>query len=122
VDRYGHAVGDEEMKIDISTVASYSVTISIAGDFQTAKESLRLQCLEGLCVTLTPTTFIYTYGAEEGVRVGMVNYPRFPKTPEQIRERALRIAENLMNDLVQRTALIEMPEVTTWLHREEETK
>ena len=103
----------------IDRVPSYSVTISIAGDLHTARESLRRQCIEeGLCITLTPATFIYTHGAEEGMRIGFVNYPRFPKDPSAIRERALKVAQRLMEALCQRTALIETPEETYWIHEE----
>lgn len=97
------------------------VTVYVAGDIQTARESLRRQCLEeGLCVTLTPTSFIYTAGAEEGVAVGFVNYPRFPKTPDQIEARAVKVAERLMNDLCQHSALVVAPTGTTWLTRRPE--
>jgi hypothetical protein len=62
---------------------SYSITIHIAGDHHQADRSLRRQCFaEGLCVTLTPTRFIYTAGAEEGVSVGLVNYPPVPEDIE----------------------------------------
>lgn len=101
-------------------VPSYSITVSIAGDLQTARQSLRRQCVEeGLCVTLTPTTFIYTHGAEDGMRIGFVNYPRFPKTAAAILERANHVARCLMKDLCQRTALIETPEETYWIHQQD---
>lgn len=32
----------------------------------------------GLCVTVKPTKFIYTGGSENGIEVGLINYPRFP--------------------------------------------
>lgn len=34
----------------------------------------------GLCVTVTPTKFIYTKRWEPGCIVGLINYPRFPST------------------------------------------
>ncbi len=94
------------------------MTVYIAGDVQIARESLRRQCFEaGLCVTLTPTEFIYTAGMESGVAVGFVNYPRFPKQPEEIFSRAKRVAERLMDDLYQWSALIVTPTETVWLNR-----
>jgi hypothetical protein len=96
--------------------SSFSVTVYIAGDYHAARASLRRQCFEeGLCVTLTPTMFVYTAGAEEGVSVGFVNYPRFPKTPGEISSRARRVAEQLMLDLHQWSALVVTPEQTVWL-------
>lgn len=42
----------------------------------------------GLCVTVTPTYFIYTNGKEDGCFIGLINYPRFPSTPEEIFNKA----------------------------------
>lgn len=97
-------------------VKPYTVTVFVAGDLHTARESLRRQCVEeGLCVTLTATEFVYTAGLESGVAVGFVNYPRFPKSPEEIYARAKALAVRLRADLCQRTALIDAPDKTEWL-------
>lgn len=103
------------------TEPSYSVTVYVAGDVQSARESLRRQCLEqGLCVTVTPTTFVYTAGAEDGVSVGFVNYPRFPSSPDVIWGRAVDVALRLMTDLCQWSALVVGPDQTKWLTRRPE--
>lgn len=106
------------------TEPSFNVTVYIAGDLQTARDSLRRQCIEeGLCVTLTPTSFIYTGGAEEGVAVGFVNYPRFPKTPDEIKGRAVKVATELMYAMCQLSALVVTPVETMWLtNRPEDQK
>lgn len=107
----------------MKTVVSnaYSITIYIAGDLADARRSLRQQCVEdGLCVTLTPTEFVYTAGLESGVSVGIVNYPRFLKTPDELYTRALSVTERLMFDLCQHSALIDAPDKTTWLTRRPE--
>ena len=49
----------------------------------------------GRCVTVTSTDFIYTNGGEPGIVVGFINYPRFPATPEKIKEQALELANRL---------------------------
>lgn len=46
----------------------------------------------GLCVTITPTTFIYKDGREEGVIIGLINYPRFPTDKEKLEQTAEEIA------------------------------
>ena len=103
------------------TEPSFNATVFIAGDVQTARESLRRQCFEeGLCVTLTPTEFVYTAGLESGVAVGLVNYPRFPKAPDEIKARAVKVAERLMGDLCQWSALVVTPAETVWLTRRPE--
>jgi hypothetical protein len=69
----------------------------------------------GFCVTLTPTTFFYPGRVEEGVAVGLINYPRFPTTPEVIKERAVAVATQLMADLCQWSASVVTPLETIWL-------
>lgn len=49
----------------------------------------------GLCVTVQSTTYIYTDGEEVGYVVGLINYPRFPKSDSDIFAMALEIAETL---------------------------
>ena len=103
------------------TADSYPVTVWVAGDYQKAKDSLRRQCFdEGLCVTLTPTEFVYTAGAESGVAVGLINYPRFPKSPEDIRLRAEKVLLTLLDDLYQNSGLVQTPETTYWYTRRPE--
>ena len=46
----------------------------------------------GLCVTVTPTKFIYHNGSEDGAIIGLINYPRFQLSPEDIKDRAVKIA------------------------------
>lgn len=100
---------------------SFSVTIYIGGDLHTARESLRRECIEdGLCVTLIPVTFVYTAGAEEGVAVGLINYPRFPRTPDEIKARAIKVAERLMRDLCQHSCSIATPLETVWINNRPE--
>lgn len=55
----------------------------------------------GLCVTVTPTSFVYTNGRENGARVGLINYPRFPSTPEAIKFHAFELAARLKHQLKQ---------------------
>ena len=49
-----------------------------------------------LGVTLTKTEFIYVNGSEPGVIVGLINYPRFSTSVEAIKEKAIAIAQGLM--------------------------
>jgi ferredoxin len=55
----------------------------------------------GLCVTVSPTRFIYTNGYEDGCCIGFINYPRFPSTNEKIIELAIKLAEILKQDFKQ---------------------
>ena len=65
--------------------------------FNEAIEVCQEYCNEdGLCVTVDKTLFIYTDGFESGVKVGFINYPRFPQDEVTIKKRAIELAEKLM--------------------------
>jgi len=68
-----------------------------------------------LCVTLTPTEFIYVHGREKGVKIGLINYPRFPEEDFQIKIYAMNLAEKLMIAFQQCRVSIVMPSETIML-------
>ena len=100
------------------TAPTYQIKLYVAGPIDVAKQILRGECLrEGLCVTIEPTDFIYTGGEETGYVVGLLNYPRFPGTPQQLWERAHHIAELLVGGTHQHSILLVAPDTTQWLSR-----
>lgn len=97
------------------TAPTYTVDIFMAGDIAHAKTLCRMFCDGvGLCVTVTPTTYVYTGGAEEGFKVGLINYPRFPSEPERLVNMAERLGMLLMARLLQSSFSIVTPEGTRW--------
>lgn len=97
------------------TESTFTAQIYVAGPIEKAKDICAEYCLAaGLCVTVTPTEFIYTGGREQGVVVGLVNYPKFPVTPEDLRSQAELLAKTLVAGLHQQSALIVMPDKTVW--------
>lgn len=99
-----------------STEKTFAARIYLSGPIEAAKQILRQECMrEGLCVTVEPTTFIYTGGEEAGYVVGLINYPRFPSTPEAIRSRARHIAQLLLEGTFQHSVLISDSETTEWI-------
>jgi len=89
--------------------------IYIAGDYDNAVRSTREYCDQvGYCVTVTPTTYVYTSGSESGVIIGLINYPRFPADYTEILKHATAIAEKLRVDLGQESYSIETPDSTIW--------
>jgi hypothetical protein len=99
---------------------AHSVSIYIAGDILMIRHYCREFCMEGLCVTVTPTDFVFTGGMETGAQIGLVNYPRFPSTTEHIDATAENLTRFLIERLHQHSALIDGPEGTTWLTRRAE--
>lgn len=104
-------------------VASYPVSIFIAGGASDIEDQCRTYCDEvGLCVTCTPTTFIYTGGEEEGYIVGLINYPRFPSDPATIWAHAETLAARLRVEAGQDSYTIQAPDKTVWFsHRSEDS-
>lgn len=97
--------------------------IYMSGPIEPAKQILRADCLrEGLCVTVEPTTFIYTGGEEQGYVVGLVNYPRFPSTPEAITARARDLMQKLLAGTYQHSALLMTPSTSEWITLREANK
>lgn len=95
--------------------------IFIAGDHAKAKQVCREYCMSiGLCVTVEPVAYIYTGGEEAGVRVGLINYPRFPTTAADLRSKAVTLADTLMIQLCQHSYSVVGPEQTEWFSRRPE--
>ncbi|MBI2057142.1 hypothetical protein HYT91_02705 [Candidatus Pacearchaeota archaeon] len=67
------------------------------------------------CVTITPTTFVYKNGRENGVIIGLINYPRFPKTKKELKRRAEEIAKLCKEEYKQNRISIEYPDKTIML-------
>jgi len=65
-----------------------------------------------LGLTVTKTKFIYVGGSEDGIVVGLINYPRFPSTPEQIRIKAIDLANLLKSALMQERVSVVFPDET----------
>jgi len=105
----------------IKEVDTYTVRLYIAGDINTAKRWLNDYCYNnGLCVTVEPTTFIYTGGEESGMVIGFVKYPRFSKKPSELFGEAKYMAELLLAALNQQSCLLVCPDKTTWISNRRE--
>ena len=95
---------------------SYPISIFIAGLATQAETTCLDYCDEvGFCVTVTETTYCYTGGESAGVIVGLINYPRFPKSQDEIWQHAEALAERLRVSLKQDSYSIQAPDKTVWI-------
>jgi hypothetical protein len=94
---------------------TFEVKIYIAGDLSRIKDICQRYCATGFCVSVTPTTYVYTGGREEGAIIGLISYARFPESSSKIVDRAHDLAEMLLNKLGQRSCSIVMPDDTVYL-------
>ena len=70
------------------------------------------------CVTITPTEFRYVDGWEPGAIVGMINYPRFPRSAAEIKSNAMELGEILRTRLGQFRVSVVTPTHTYLLENE----
>lgn len=97
---------------------SIKFEIYIGGDINQAKHNLaQLFSREDFCVSIDPTEFIYTGGRESGMIVRLINYPRFPRSHEELYEIAKDIAIDLIDYLGQSSCSIVGPNETIWFSR-----
>lgn len=100
------------------TETTYWIRLYLSGPIDVAKQLIRQECMrEGLCVTVEPTTFIYTGGEEAGYTIGLLNYPRFPSRPEQLEERAEELMRLLLDGTHQHSALMQTPTRSVWISK-----
>lgn len=97
-------------------IPAHWVKLYLSGPIEVAKQIIREECIRaGLCVTIEPTTYIYTGGEEQGYVVGLINYPRFPSTPEEIDARGRDLMQKLMLGTFQGSALMMNPHTSEWI-------
>lgn len=110
------------MKAPQSTFApTIRFDIFIAGDYDLAKKICREWALQvGACVTVERVDYVYTGGEEAGVRIGLINYPRFPTDRDALFEKTRSLAAELMIGLCQLSYSIVGPDQTEWVSRRPE--
>ena len=95
--------------------------IYIAGPLDIIEQILRKEMLNGLCVTVTPTKYIYTGGEETGVEIGLINYPRFSTEDfSEITGMAIDIGERIMIGCHQMSYTVMTLDETYYFSRKEE--
>lgn len=106
-----------EANITTVTAPTFWADIHIAGDARAARLICQEFVLRGLCVSISDETFVYTGGREEGVRVGLINYPRFPCEPADLLATAKELATTLIEQLHQSSCTIVTPTETHFMSR-----
>jgi len=64
------------------------------------------------CVTITETEYIYVDGSEKGFVVGIIRYPRFPLSDDELKSRTVELAKQLKSVLCQNRVTIVFPDNT----------
>lgn len=102
-------------------VETYWARIYIAGDYNRARDICRNYCYkEGACVNVTKNQYIYTGGEESGVIIEIINYPRFPKSNDELDEQAYQLGLLLRSELYQDSFTVVTPTSTLWISSRED--
>lgn len=92
---------------------SFYANIWIGGNYDDAVRACREYTkTHNLCVTVTPTAFVYVGGMEDGVCVRIMQYPRFPESENDLRATADLLANHLRSRLFQRSYSVEFLDKT----------
>jgi hypothetical protein len=117
----GQPVTAQEEQLKSIIEKTYWVNIYLSGPVEIAEQICRKDFLDhGLCITITPTKYIYTGGEESGYVIGLVNYPRFPSQPEEIYARAKDLAIKLLDGTFQHSVLLVSPDKSEWITKREQ--
>lgn len=106
----------------IKSVKTYVCEIFLAGEIADIERECAAYCMTGLCVSVERVKYIYTGGREDGAVVRLLNYPRFPATPEEIFTLARTLADKLMIACNQHSVLLVTAGETEWRTRRPENK
>lgn len=111
-----HEVDTYTGLLTVSFRAGYTDFIHDKGE---AIDLVQAYCNEvGLCVMASDVTFIYSqrpetpHGRDPGVSLFLINYPRFPSSPGQIRAHAETLGERLKAKLGQHRVTVVYPDTT----------
>ena len=96
--------------IYIGLRAGYSNNVSTIDELE--RKVQQVVDKKSLCVTVTPTTFIYVKGSEPGAIIGLIHYPRFPTGHTVITETALELAAILKETFCQNRVSVVTPKET----------
>lgn len=109
------------MNLTRTPAPGFALALAIGGAYDQAVIACRGYCDEvGMCVTVTPTKYVYTDGETAGVAVGFINYGRFPSDPETIFGHARTLAHRLIFALGQDSASIVASDRTLWISKRPE--
>jgi hypothetical protein len=92
---------------------TYWIKIYISGPISLIEHCCRKYCTEkGLCVTVNPTKFIYKGGEEVGAEIGLISYPKYPASKDELKNKAFELADEILIATYQDSVLIMTPEST----------
>ena len=107
------------MEFYTKTLPTFTINIYIAGRDEAIRPLLSKYCLENrICFSLDNVDFPYLGGEQHGFRIGIINYPRFPREESELSEMAINLAKHLIEEAYQISATVVGPKETTFISRD----
>lgn len=97
-------------------VKTWYATLHIAGNIDVAKAFIQKKILnDGACFQIAPVDYVYSGGAESGMTIRCIHYPRFVDNgPEKLLSRLMLLANELAKELGQKSYTIETSDTTMY--------
>jgi len=97
---------------------SFWAFLYVAGSYDVSVEACKEKCFPtGLCVTVEKVKYIFGCGSENGVRIGFVDYPKYPEEKDIILEKAISVGKFVAEKNFQTSFLIVSPNGNQWFSR-----
>lgn len=95
---------------------AFRIDIHVAGELSVIEQVCRRYCQQtGWGFAVQSQRFVYCGGQEDGARIGIVDYPRVPRSNEELWQKARDLARLLLVECCQHSVMIEGPDVTEWI-------
>lgn len=93
--------------------------IYVSGSLESIEQCCRRYCNSTkLCVTITPTSYVFTGGKETGAIVGIINYPKFPRCVGELLDITNNLARSLLKDTQTKSLTVALDETSYYLEGE----
>lgn len=104
------------------TEDGWEALVYVGGDVGAGEMVCREICFpKGLCVTVMPCKYIFAGGTENGMRVGLIQYPKFPKSRDAILLQAINVGIKIAEANYQWSFSVVTPEQNIWFSRRKES-
>jgi|AGFS01.1.fsa_nt_gi hypothetical protein len=106
-----------------NTVPTFYANLHIAGNFDVCQQECNRITYEfGFCFQVSKVEYIYTGGQESGMLIRVINYPRFPRDPEEITKLCTQFGFRLAEKLCQKSFTLETSTDTMYFESTKHTK